>query len=207
MKNLPNAIFGLAMVFASSAIADDGLYQDVFDPSSSFVRVVAPGQTVVSIDGHTLRDFDGGVSRYVNVMPGDIDVVLPSGNVEMPVAASTHYTVVMTQDGETTIIADDIANSPAKADLSLYNMTDREAVDLFVPAANAVAIGEIAPLQSQTVSVRAPLTLDFEVRAGDDTLSAVSQVELVRGAGVSIVLVALDDGFSAVAVPNSYLKN
>ena len=196
--------FALAPV--TSAFADDGLYEDVFDPSSSFVRVVAPGQTVVSIDGNTVRDIEGGVSRYVNVMPGDIEVVLPNGDVEMAVSASTHYTLIMTADGEASIITDDIANSPAKADVSFYNLSMNDGVDLYVPAANAVAIADIASLQSQTIAVRAPLTLDFELRAGDDVLSIVSQVELERGAGVSIVLIATDEGYSAAATPNSYLN-
>lgn len=206
MKYPTHAAVAFALASVTSAFADDGLYEDVFDPSSSFVRVVAPGQTIVSIDGNTVRDVEGGVSRYVNVMPGDIDVVLPNGNVEMAVSASTYYTLIMTADGETSIITDDIANSPAKADVSFYNLSMTDGVDLYVPAANAVAIADLASLQSQTIAVRAPLTLDLEVRSGDEILSSVSQVELERGAGVSIVLIATDEGYSAVAIPNSYLN-
>jgi hypothetical protein len=206
MKYPTLAAVAFALAHVTSAFADNGLYEDVVDPSSSFVRVVAPGQTVVSIDGNTVRDIEGGVSRYVNVMPGDIDVVLPNGNVEMAVSASTHYTLIMTVAGETSIIIDNIANSPAKADVSLYNLSMTDGVDLYVPAANTVAIDDLAPLQSQTIAVRAPLTLDLEVRSGEEILSSVSQVELERGAGVSIVLIATDEGYSAVAVPNSYLN-
>ena len=206
MKYPTLAAVAFVLAPVTSAFADDGLYEDVFDPISSFVRVVAPGQTVVSIGGNKVREIEGGVSLYVNVMPGVIDVALPNGNVEMAVSASTHYTLIMTADGETSIITDDIANNPSKADVSLYNLSATDGVDLYVPAANAVAIDDIASLQSQTIALRAPLTLDFAVRSGEEILTSVLQVELERGAGVSIVLVATDGGYSAVAIPNSYLK-
>jgi len=206
MKRLLFVAAVLALAPLSTALADDGLYEDVFDPASSFVRVLAPGQTVASINGKSLHDLEGGVSGFVNVMPGDIDIVLPNGNVAMNVSASKHYTVILTDDGQTTIIDDDITNSPAKADVSLYNLSSAQTVDLLVPAANAVAIAGTDHFASQTVSVRAPLTLDFEVREGEESLAQLSQVNLVRGGGVTIVLVDADDGFSAFSTANSYVK-
>lgn len=206
MKHSGLIALTFALTSATVAFADDGLYEDVFDPSSSFVRVVAPGQSTVSIDGTTIRDLEGGVSGYVNVMPGAIDVVMPGGNTELEAGVSTHYTLILDEDGTFSVIEDAIAKSPAKADISLYNLTDADGVDLFVPAANAPAMQDIAPLQSQTVAVRAPLTLDFEVRAGEDILTELSDISLERGAGVSIVLTETDAGYVAVATTNTYLR-
>ena len=201
-------ILPIVMVLASAdaATADDGLYEDAIDPSSSFVRVVAPGETVGSIDGNTLRDLNAGVSDFVNVMPGNIEVVLPGGNLDFDVDPSTHYTLILSEGGEWTVVVDDIANSPAKADISLYNLSQVDVVDLFVPAANAVAIGGVSSLEAQTVAVRAPLILDFELRTDGDVIAEVSQVELERGAGVSIVLIDGSDGVLAQVIENSYQK-
>ncbi|WP_045997471.1 alginate O-acetyltransferase AlgF [Loktanella sp. S4079] len=206
MKRPFIAAIAAVLTQVSPSLADDGLYQDVADPNSSFVRVLAPGQTVASIDGESVRDISSGVSDYVNVMPGEIDVVLPSGTGVVEVSPSTYYTVLFTEDGQTEVITDDITNSPSKADISVYNLTDTAGVEVFVPQANAVALEGIEAMQGQSIAIKAPLTLDFELRAEGEVLATVSDVDLIRNAGVSIVLLQADDGYSAFATANSYLK-
>ncbi len=200
----------LAAAFAVQAghafANDDGLYEDVFAPNSSFVRVVAPGQSFVAIDGTTLRDIETGVSGFVNVMPGDIAISASSGSTSLEAGAGAHYTLIMLQDETVEIIEDKIANDPAKADVTLYNLSGAEDVELFVPLADAVAIEGVGSMSGETVSLRAPLTLDFEVRSGGETLTVVSGIDLQRGGGVSIVLTESGDGFSAEATTNTYLK-
>ncbi len=206
---MKRSIIGACVVLLSTlsaASADDGLYENVADPNSSFVRVIAPGETVASINGNTLRDLEDGISGYVNVVPGDVDIVLPSGTIDLTVGASTYYTVVFNDAGEPTIFNDEITNSPSKADISIYNLSSAESIDLYVPAANAVAIAETTSSQSQTVSVRAPLTLDFEVHADGEVLAQISQVSLVRKGGVSIVLLDGEDGFTAFSTANTFIK-
>lgn len=191
----------------SQAVANDtGLYEDVFAPNSSFVRVVAPGQSFVAIDGTTLRDIETGVSGFVNVMPGDIPISASSGSMSLSAGAGAHYTLIMLDNETVEIIEDTIVNDPAKADVTLYNLSDMSDVELFVPLADTVAIGGVGSMSGETVSLRAPLTLDFEVRSGGETLAVVSGIDLQRGAGVSIVLTETSDGFSAEATSNTYLK-
>jgi len=206
---MKRSIIGTCVVLLSTlspAYADDGLYENITDPNSSFVRIIAPGQTVASINGNTLRDLDDGISDYVNVVPGDVDIILPHVTVDLNVGASTYNTVVFDDAGEPTIFNDEITNSPAKADITIYNLSSAESIDLFVPAANAVAIAETTSSQSQTVSVRAPLTLDFEVHADGEVLAQVSQVSLVRQGGVSIVLQDGEDGFTAFSTANTFIN-
>lgn len=203
------SIIGACIVLLSTfsaASADDGLYENVADPNSSFIRVIAPGQTVASINGNTLRDLQDGISGYVNVVPGDVDIVLPNGTLDVKVDPSTYYTVVFDESGEPKIFNDEITNSPAKADISIYNLSSAESVDLFVPAANAVAIPETTSSHSKTVSVRAPLTLDFEVHSNGQVLAQLSQVSLVRKGGVSIIFLDGDTGFTAFSTPNTFIK-
>lgn len=206
MKRPLFAAVAAILVQVGPSFAQDTLYEDVADPNSSFVRVVAPGQTVASINGKNVRDLASGVSDYVNVMPGEIDVVLPNGTGTVDAGPSTYYTVIFTEDGETQVITDDITNSPSKADISVYNLTDTPDIALFVPQANAIAIEDIGPMQGQSVAIKAPLTLDFELRSGEEVLASVAAVDLARGAGVSIVLLQTADGYSAFATANSYLK-
>ena len=197
----------VAALFSATAFADDaGLYQGVFDPNSSFIRVVAPGESIVAIDGQTLRDMEAGVSGFVNVMPGDIPVSASLASTSVSAGPGAHYTLIMRDDQTMAVLEDAIINDPAKADVTLYNLTDTAAVELFVPQANATAIEAVDTMSGETVGLRAPLTLDFEVRADGETLATVSALDLQRGVGVSIVLIETDGTYSATATTNSYLK-
>lgn len=207
---MTRSLFTLAALIAiqgGAAFANDaGLYEDVFAPNSSFVRVVAPGQSFVAIDGTTLRDIETGVSGFVNVMPGDIDISASSGSTSLEAGASKHYTLIMLEDETVEVVQDAIVNDPAKADVTLYNLSSAENIELYVPLADTVAVGDVASMSGETVSLRAPLTLDFEVRAAGETIATVAGIDLQRGAGVSIVLTEGDGGYTAIASNNSYLK-
>ena len=196
----------IAPVSPILAAGDTGLYEDVFDPQSSFIRVLAPGQAFAAVGGTRLSDFDGGLSDYVNVMPGSIALTHAGGTTDLQVAPSTHYTVLL-QDGAAPLtLVDDLKLNPAKADVLLYNLSNRDGVDLFVPAARAVALKAVPMTGSKSVALKAPLTLDFDFRSGDETLASVAAVELKRRAGVSVVLTGANDRFAAVAVPNTYKR-
>ena len=195
-----------AVLVSGPVLSDTGLYEGVVDPNSSFVRVVTSDQTIATIDGENLRDINSGISGYVNVMPGEVDVILPTASDVIEVGPSTFYTVVFKEDGEAEVFTDDITNSPSKADVSFYNLTDAAGVSVFVPQADAVAIEPVDPMKGQSVVINAPLTLDFELKMGEETLANVAGVDLVRGEGVSIVLLESEQGYSAFATPNSYFK-
>ncbi len=206
MKNLFTASFISALSIGGAALADSGLYQDVADPESSFVRVIAPGHSIASIDGENIQGITQGISGFVNVDAGDIEVSVPSGKSVILAGQSTHYTAVFMNDDAPVFVTDLISNSASKADVSLYNLTDVQSINLFVPAAKAVAIEEIGPKEGKSVAIKAPLTLDLEIRANEKVLATISQVDLIRRSGVSIVLVQQGDSFSAVATPNTYFK-
>ncbi|WP_386679131.1 alginate O-acetyltransferase AlgF [Loktanella sp. R86503] len=186
--------------------ADDALYEDVFDPNSSFIRVLAPAEAFATIDGKTVRDFHAGLSDYVNVMPGTVAVMLSGQSIDIPVAPSKHYTVVSLNGMDPDVIEDTLALSPAKADVSVYNLTQVSGIDLYVPLANAVAIESVDAAHTKSVALKAPLTLDFDLRSGDEELAQVDAVDLKRKGGVTIVLSEQGGSFTALAVPNTYFK-
>lgn len=204
---LSRVILGSLCFAASTALAGDGaLYEDVFDPNSSFVRILAPGQTFGSVNGNTLNDLQNGVSGYVNVMPGLIPVSFSDGSMDVEVGPSRHYTVVKMPGAEPEVFEDELELSPAKADVSLVNLTSQDPVNLYVPLARAVAIENVPSSEMRSIALKAPLTLDFDLRTGEESLASVSAVELKRKSGVTIVLSQNDEGFEAFAVPNTYVK-
>lgn len=197
----------ISTALVSTAWANDaGLYEGVFDPNSSFIRVLAPSQTFASIDGTTVRDFEAGLSSYVNVMPGSVDVVMSEVSATIAVDPSKHYTVVYREGGDAIVMEDAIIQSPSKADILFYNLSDTSDLKLYVPLAKATAIDDVDAVGAKAVALKAPLTLDFEVRADSDSIASVSAVELKRKAGVSLVLGQTGDAYSISAVANTYQK-
>ncbi len=198
-------ILPMALSAAAALAGDEGLYEDVFDPQSSFVRVLAPGQPFAAVDGRRLSEFTAGLSSYVNVMPGTISLAYSGGTLDMAIMPSSHYTVVVMGGAAPVILTDDLKLNPARSDVSLYNLTS-EAVDLYVPAARAVALKAVPPMQARSVALKAPLTLDFVSQSGGADIAMTPAVELKRRGGVSIVLTDSGAGHSAVAVANSYAR-
>lgn len=203
-----SALFAPFVTFGPGAAraGDEGLYRDVFDPESSFIRILAPGESFAAVDGTTVRDFTSGLSGYVNVMPGAINVSFSASSIEFEVAPSSHYTVVVPEQGAPLVTQDTLEMSPAKCDVTVFNLTPQPALSLYVPLAKAVAIDGLEPAQSRSVALKAPLTLDFELRDGTEALATVAAVELKRKTGVTIVLTELDGAYSAAAVPNIYIR-
>ncbi len=99
---------------------------------------------------------------------------------------------------------DAITDSPAQADLIFYNMSDLPAVDVFVPSADAVALAGVAPGQGAGVALRAPLTLDFEFRVGNETKATLGGVEMLRATGTTILLEGGPDAYEAHVESNTY---
>lgn len=207
-RTFVNALIALPIsIAATSAFAnDDGLYQDVFDPQSSFVRVLTDGQPFAAIGDKRLTEFVGGVSGYVNVMPGQLSVTYSDGTIDLTIAPSMHYTVILRSGAEPVVVTDTVQRNPAKADVTMYNLATADGLDLYVPAARAVALPGVMENGGQSVALKAPLTLDFEIRSGEQTLASVTAVELKRRAGVTVV-VSVDNGaYSALAVADTYLR-
>lgn len=181
---------GLGGIYATAVLAQDGgLYADVPDPNASFVRVVAATPTNAVIDSKTFDQLDSGISGYVVVAkPGEIKMVTGVDDATVSVEAGKYYSYVVGADGTKTLVSEDITSNPAQAVISFFNLSDVAAVDLYVPAAKAAALTAVPMNGEANVALKAPLTLDFEVRDGDKVLASLSAVDLQRRGGVAIVL-------------------
>ncbi|MGB8812487.1 MAG: hypothetical protein WCC57_04820 [Paracoccaceae bacterium] len=186
-----------------SAAQDAELYEGVADPSSSFVRVIVSGQTMANVDGVSFDGLETGVTPYVMIeKPGDVQISAGEENTTQTIVASTYYTYLVGADGVGTMLTDAITNSPAQADVTFYNLSDVPSIDLFVPAAKAVAIPAVAANQTGSVALKAPLKLEFEIKQGDAVLASVPAVDLKRRAGIAIVFRGTNGSYEAAVTEN-----
>jgi alginate O-acetyltransferase complex protein AlgF len=200
----------LACVFALAAAPafaqDNQLYEQPADPNASFVRIVSPGESLAVVGGNTFENVQGGVSPYVMMKAGPVSVAVGDlvGNGDIP--PTSFYTFVTGTDGTLHLLQDTIENSPAKADLVFYNLSDLASVDLFVPAVDALALADIVQNTSRQVTLKAPLMLDFEVRNGDVVLATLPGVSMRRRAGVTVVFSGTAGAYTAFSTENLYLN-
>ncbi len=208
MKTLNTPMLALAsvaatLVFGATAHADDGgLYAKPLDPNSAFVRVIAPGASSATVSSSSFSQLSDGVSPYVAVAPGDIAVTASGGQGSVKAAAGKFYSAILTEGGVVTI-EDDMTKNPSKATLSLYNLTEKADIDLFVPQAGADAVSDVNSGASKSVALRAPLNVDLVVREGDKDIAKLDKVEFKRLAGVTVVVTGTGDKVDAVAVPST----
>ncbi|ETX26879.1 alginate O-acetyltransferase AlgF [Roseivivax isoporae] len=196
------AFLSVAGAAAPAALAQDGgLYPDPGAPDASFVRVIAPDTLSATIDGQDVDLTDAGVSPYVEVSPGTLVIDGVEDGREVEVGANMHYTFA-----GGTLVEDAVRDSPAQADLLLYNLTDRAGVDLYAVEADTVALQDVASGGHDGVGLKAPLTLTFEVRDGQETLAALAPVDLRRGTGTTVVVSGGAGEVSADAMTSTYAE-
>lgn len=194
----------LALMSTAAFAQDGGLYQDVPDPDAAFLRVIGADLTAATVNGKTLEGLDTGISPYVVITDaGDITVDAGAESSTATVSPATFHTLLIAQDGTRTLVTDPLTLSPAQADVTFYNLSDRPSVDLFVPAAKAKAIEALAPNTGGAVALKAPLTLDFEARDGDSVLASATGIALERRQGVALLLRGSDGNYELVTAPNA----
>ena len=194
----------LALSAAPATAQDNQLYEDPADPNASFVRIISPGETLGVVGETTFDAVKGGVSPYVMVKAGAISVAVGTLASKGDIPPTAFYSFVKGTDGTLHLLQDAITNSPAKADLVFYNLSDLPLVDLFAPSVDTVAIAGIAPNTSRQVSLKAPLTLDFEVRDGATVLASLPAIEMRRRAGVTVVFSGSAGEYTAFSTENLY---
>ena len=186
--------------------ADDRLYPKPVDPNSSFVRVLQPGATVAVVDGKTMNNLVNGISPYVNVQPGNIAVSAGTSSATFKVAPGAYYTYAWTTSGEGIAMKDVAPTDASKAEVYVYNLSDKPTIDLFVPSAKVDAVSDVPMNGSKGVALKAPLTLNVEVHLRDQHASARRSMGSTceRKGAVSVVLTGSGSTYSAVALPNAF---
>ena len=201
-------LFACAFALAAAPVLaqDNQLYEEPADPNASFVRIVSPGETLAVVGDNTFENVQGGVTPYVTMPAGPVSVAVGDlvGNGDIP--PTSFYTFLTGTDGTLHLLQDSITNSPAKADLVFYNLSDIASVDLFVPAVASLAMEDIEQNTSRQVTLKAPLTLDFEVRDGGTVLAILPGIEMRRRAGVTVVFSGTAGAYTAFSTENLYFN-
>jgi hypothetical protein len=201
-STLPVLFLALA---APVALAQDaGLYEGVANPDATFVRVVDAGTEMAIIQSASFESIESGVTPYV-VIDGETEVKIVSGETTATEAVqpATFYSFVVGADGTSALVTDKITNNPAQADVTFYNLSDIPSADLYVPDAKAVAIEGVAVNSGGSVALKAPLTLGFEVRQGEEVLASLPAIDLKRREGVAIVFSGTAGAYEVKAAPNA----
>lgn len=194
----------LALCAAPTFAQDNQLYEAPADPNASFVRIVSPGETLAVVGKSTFDNVRGGVTPYVTMAAGTVSVAVGELVSDGEIPPTSFYSFVTGTDGTLHLLRDEIANSPAKADLLFYNLSDLPVVNLFAPSVGAVALNDIAQNTSRQVTLKAPLTLDFEVRDGTTVLASLPAVQMRRRAGVTVVFSGDAGNYTAFSTENLY---
>jgi hypothetical protein len=209
MKRIPATCSVLALLtLASAGFAQDAsLYEDVANPDSSFVRVVDAKSPVAVIQSVSFDSITAGVTPYV-VIDGEPEVKITAGELSATetIEPATFYSFVVGADGTSALVVDKITRNPAQADVTFYNLSDIASADLYVPQAKAMAIEGVGKNEGGAVALKAPLTLDFEVRDGETVVAKVPAVGLKRREGVAIVLSGTGGTYTATVTPNALAR-
>lgn len=207
MSRYSHILCSLLALSAAPALAQDNqLYEDPADPNASFVRIISPGETLAVVGEHTFDNVKGGVTPYITMGAGPVSVAVGDLVSKGDIPPTAFYSFVKGTDGTLHLLQDAITNSPAKADLVLYNLSDQPMVDLFVPTVDTVAIAGIAQNGSGQVTLKAPLTLNFEVRNGATVLAVLPAIEMRRRAGVTVVFSGSAGDYTAYSTENLYFN-
>lgn len=194
--------FALSIVLAATALSaqDDSLYPDPSSPTAAFLRIHAQSPVSLSIAGKDQSVGEAGMTAYAEVEAGDVRVGKGDSETTYQIDANTHYTVLADEEGMP-LITDGVTDSPAQADLLLYNLSDMESFDLFAVEADTVALSDVAPAGHKSVGLQAPLTLTFTLRQNGETLGMLEPIELRRGTATTIVV---SDGGKIDATTSTY---
>jgi Alginate O-acetyl transferase AlgF len=201
-------ILALCLTTTTAALAQDaGLYDDIASPDASFVRVIVPPNGVAMVQTTSFDALDTGLSPYVVVdQPGEVQISAGVDETTATVEAGKFYTYIVGEGGAGELMTDKITRSPGQADVAFYNLSDVPTVDLYVPAAKAVAIPGVAAGKGDAVALKAPLSIDFELRDGDKVLATVAAVDLKRREGVTIVLRGTGGTYTAFSAANALAR-
>ncbi|WP_322894171.1 MULTISPECIES: alginate O-acetyltransferase AlgF [unclassified Yoonia] len=207
MLNISRNLTLTLALCAAPVFAQDGqLYETPSDPDASFVRIVSPGDTLAVVATNTFDAVQGGVTPYVTMPAGMVTVSVGDLAGKEEILAASFYTFITGTDGALHMVKDTISNSPAKADLVIYNLSDLPQIDLYVPSVDAVALAGITQNTSHDVTLKAPLTLDFEIRDGASTLATLPAIAMQRRAGVTVVFSGADGDYTAFSTENLYIN-
>lgn len=203
MRNILRTIAFLSLSLMSFtglafAGADDGLYDPVAPEGSAFVRYVNADteEAAPSVNGKSYDNVAfATVTPYYVVPKGDADIKFGAGSTKQAVEASKFYTAVL-QKGTVKVITDTVSANRAKAQLALYNLTDKATATLKandkIEVVKDVAAGSVGVFDVNAMKIK------LAVFSGADSLGDAGEQNLERGFSYGVFAIAKADGTTQV---------
>ena len=177
------------------ALGQDDLYGPSAPPDAAWVRAVnaeAPGGLGIRIGTGPLESIAfADATAYGVVAPGEVSVDLGGVVTTVAVEAGSFLTVVATADGAR-FIEDAVLLDVSRGLLALYNLTDREELDLVVLDGPPVVEG--VPPWAQAAVAIAEAEVVLEVRSGDEVVGTLESRLYERAVAHSVIVVEGPDG-------------
>ena len=188
---------------AFAASQDEGLYDAVPPEGSAFVRFIhadpAIGGDISPVVNGRKRDGMrfSKVKPYGVVPPGKVDVEFDNIKMNFNAEPNTYYTLVL-KNGAFQVVKDPAPEDELKAQLILYNTTDRDDITLRTADGKVTVIG---PVKANEVMDRAvnPIKVSFAIYAGDKKYADLSDWPLERKERYIIAVMTDENGKGVAA--------
>lgn len=205
-------VFVIAAAVPAAAAGDDGLYEALPPPDSAFLRILNAGPGSLGFEmviaGDTIAVGPQSVTAYVILKAGNVELSPPGAKQQVTVEAGKYYTYAVGSGlGKPALFHDDNLRDLAKGRIYFYNLTGLGGVDLYVPAAKADALKDIAAGANKSVEIRAPLDVAMIARADAGDLVSFDTVKVKRRGGTTLVLSGVEGNYAGFTVTNSVAKN
>ena len=195
------------IAWLSFATAQTDLYGPQAPADAAYVRVLqaVPGEMLsADLGGEVLPELEfAQVSPYRVVSPGDVSYTLAeSGNGTL--AAGAFYTFV-NLPSETLVLEDTPLLDASRGLISLYNLTDLDALSL-VTTDGAEVVADVAPGELASLEVN-EAEVGLAVVAGEDEVAQLEPLLLERGVAHGVFVLNAQEGPVAVYAPSSLAQD
>ena len=183
-------IFSMLIVFSFVPVAladtDEGLYAPAVPEGSAFIRFfnMDEAPVTVSVNGQTYGDASPStVTPYYVVIKGDLNITVGDQVIEDQIDEGEYFTLI--QKGEAALFIDYPNENRAKATVSLYNLSDEQAVDLKAKQESVTVLEYVEAGQNTARDIN-PMKIDFSVTREGKSSIPLEPVILERGNHYSV---------------------
>ena len=186
MRKMLTAIAVLSGIASAQDLA--GLYAPAPPPDSAFVRIINATAAPLSatLGSKVATAPKAGISTYVVVPQGNVAAKVGAASNTLAVVAGKFYSAVW--NGKTFRLMTDVsADDRAKAQLTVYNLSTKPALDLKTADGKRSVVGGVKPGESGNRAVNG-ITVDLAVFGGSKALATFKGAALERGNAYAIVV-------------------
>lgn len=191
----------LAMLFFSSALAQEGLYDPAPPANSAYVRAfnLDASSTELTVEKKNYGKLNTlSASAYLIVPEGKQNALVNKASQSLSFSAGKYYTLLL-QGGKVQVMEDESNTNRAKALITLYNLTDSKNVGLKTADGKATVFKDVEIGKSKSQAVNG-IKVALSVVNGNDTLQTFKETQLERGAAYSVFVTGSKGTYKAVWV-------